>query len=562
MRTFAENDGRKARGEVEEEETRPGPSVEGMAQELKDPEPALVGRGELKRPGTSGAEPLEGKKRRALSNDASSSSKSESVNWNGHAVVYPMSNRGDYTTATSQPLFLQALTEAFTSDDIVRRLRDTVPRQTLEQWSHFLARCYLQDTRKFHSLGHVMKLCEKSTPVQKIATLFHDVAYFQEDNGPPPDSSAFLGDVMKLDKSEVREHIYIIDTRAARDPTVKVVMTIFAVKEGQKLDPTIGLNEFASAVIGARLLLEGGCVPLDLVAEICACVEGTIPFRTNQWAENLYSNLLHCNKEFSMCRTAEEVAAAVEAAVELGNRDVGDFSEPEVLHFLDGTWDLLVENNPRIWVEGKRCPVLVFRSGLQKTHGFLSTVATELIFSNFRGFPSQEVYSTLSNNAIRNVDLSRIYSGLKLVLCLVAESLEVVQGKHAQCDPSKIDAGKDKIWIKGGAMVYTSPEKRGKDGKAMTTIVSGSSCSDVARLLVMHRTVKFSCVDGALSFLGKILLEILEGDLDRLEGLIANLKEESRHFPPYRALSEKVAKAIIRRCPQKLVDQVGTVFGM
>ena len=78
----------------------------------------------------------------------------------------------------------------------------------------------------------------------------------------------------------------------------------------------------------------------------------------------------------------------------------------------------------------------------------------------------------------------------------------------------------------------------------------------------MHRTVKFSCVDGALSFLGKILLEILEGDLDRLEGLIANLKEESRHFPPYRALSEKVAKAIIRRCPQKLVDQVGTVFGM
>ena len=69
-------------------------------------------------------------------------------------------------------------------------------------------------------------------------------------------------------------------------------------------------------------------------------------------------------------------------------------------------------------------------------------------------------------------------------------------------------------------------------------------------------------VDGALSFLGKILLEILEGDLDRLEGLIANLKEESRHFPPYRALSEKVAKAIIRRCPQKLVDQVGTVFGM
>ena len=78
MRTFAENDGRKARGEVEEEETRPGPSVEGMG--VKDPEPALVGRGELKRPGTSGAEPLEGKKRRALSNDASSSSKSESVN--------------------------------------------------------------------------------------------------------------------------------------------------------------------------------------------------------------------------------------------------------------------------------------------------------------------------------------------------------------------------------------------------------------------------------------------------------------------------------------------------
>mmetsp|Transcript_13932 Transcript_13932/g.26792 ORF Transcript_13932/g.26792 Transcript_13932/m.26792 type:complete len:582 (-) Transcript_13932:98-1843(-) len=453
----------------------------------------------------------------------------------GCVVKYPIANRGDCTLASS--IFLNSLTEAF--GGLRKRLRRDIPMKTLKRWAEFMASCYGQETRQFHSLGHVMKLCEKSTPIQKIATLFHDVAYYQVDNSPPPGSSRFLDDVLTLHKAEKKEHIYVVTGDGGGNKGVLIAMKTFCVKMGQKLDPSIGLNEFASAVIGSRLLLEEEAVPLDIIVEMCAVIEGTIPFRKNQWTERLYVNLLEAKKEFKLTWNAEQIESVVKNSVELANRDVGDFGEEEILLFLEGTWDLLVENNPRIRMEGERCPIQVYRSGLQKTHIFLSTVATNLIYSKFRDTPTQKYFEHLSENAAKNVEVSRIYSGMKYALCLLIESLERLSGRVAHLVTKEFDKTE-------GSLSSVSTKMTEK-------------ASSLLRVLMLHRSIKHSRIDEALTHLSRKLLAVLDGDLDQLEKLLSSAKGHSSAKPTV-ALSKEEASSILKSFPPKFVTEVKDLF--
>ena len=478
-------------------------------------------------------------------------------------VEYPIANRGDYTVASAKPLFFQVLFKSFAA--LRKRLKREVPIQSLDKWADFMARCYLQDTRMFHSFGHVMKLCEKSTPVQKIAVLFHDIAYYQVDNAPPPDSKQFLGDILTHHQAEAKEHIYVVTGNGSENAGVAIALKVFSIKMGQKLDPTIGLNEFASAVIASRLLLEEDVIPLDLIADVCAVIEATIPFRTNQWTEGLHTNLLELNRDLDMGRREEDITSSVEEAVDLGNRDVGDFGESEVLLFLDGTWDLLTENNPRIWMELEQCPIQVYRSGLQKTHGFLSTVATELVFSKFREIPTQKRFDYLSRNAKRNVEVSRVYSGIKLSLALIVESLEMVRHRRGEVNVMTIDVRKEVGCLSKGLQcdlcTCYSPTKRTRTDRATCASTEASPC-DILRVLGLHRPIKYSRIDEALTYLGLHLIQVLQGDLGALETLMTRLKGQARLYAPYADLSHEAAQAILDHAPKSVVNECARVFSL
>ncbi|UPR03305.1 hypothetical protein HOP50_12g66340 [Chloropicon primus] len=479
-----------------------------------------------------------------------------------YPIFYPMANRGDYTYASAKPLFLNVLSEAFDAPSVKKRLKKaSVPKQALARWADFMASCYMQDSRKFHSFGHIMKLCQDSEPLVKVAVLFHDVAYFQVDNNPPPNSSRFLEDVLTLDEAEKREHIYRVVGSGCNHPGVLTCLKIFSIKLGQKLDPTIGLNEFASALIASRLLMEEEAVTLDMVAEICAVIEGTIPFRTNQWTERLHSNLLEANEEFKMGRTEEELEDTIRSVVNLANRDVGDFGEKDALLFLDGTWDLLVENNPRIWREGERCPVQVYRSGLQKTHGFLSTVQTKLIFSKFRDTPSQAHFDLLSSSAAKNVEVSRIYSGMKFVLCLIAEALEIVHKKASQVDPENCKKEVVSVGDTSDDLDRAKKKRKVEDGGGAEGLARSPRSLGVSRLLSFHRTIKHGGMDEVLTILAKHLMESFGGNVEKIEWLISNLKEEANP-QPYKGFTRERALAILNRCPQNVVENVKRVFSL
>ena len=67
-----------------------------------------------------------------------------------------------------------------------------VPSHALKQWARAMETAYLGKNRQFHSFGHVMGLCEGSTPQQTLGALFHDIAYFSVDGGPPEGSAHLL----------------------------------------------------------------------------------------------------------------------------------------------------------------------------------------------------------------------------------------------------------------------------------------------------------------------------------------------------------------------------------
>ena len=494
----------------------------------------------------------------STSEPSSSSSESDKTNLrrenefiNGNdCIKYPIANRGDYTQASAKPLFLQVLKDALGGLYAKGVIRENICEKTLTFWADYISNCYLADTRQFHSFGHVMKLCEKSTPLQKIATLFHDVAYFQVDGGPPPSSERFLDDVLQLDPYEPGEHIYVVNGNGEEDIGVLIAMKVFDVKMGQKLDPTIGLNEFASAVIASRLLVQEEGIPLGAVADVCAVIEATIPFRNNQWTERLRSNLLMVNKEFKMNRKGEDIDAGVCAAVNLANRDVGDFGEPEELLFLDGTWDLLVENNPRLRLEGDKCPIRVWRCALQKTHTFLCTVATNLIFSKFRDTPSQEYVDWLSGNARRNVEVSRVYTGVKYVTTLLLESLETIKGKVSEpaCTKPLVREECQGVLEKDAS------------SNSKARVAGAISMKKVTRAFRLHRTMKDSRIDQNFSHLGEQLIHSLDEDLEKVDQCLDGVKSKltSQNQP----LSKEEALAISKQFPACYVKAVREAFNL
>jgi hypothetical protein len=308
-------------------------------------------------------------------------------------------------------------------------------------------------------------------------------------------------------------------------------MRVFSVKMGQKLDPTIGLNEFASAVMAARMLTQEQAIPLSVVADICAVIEATIPFRDNQWTERLRSNLLEVSKEFKMNRTGKEVDQGVCEAVNLANRDVGDFGEAEELLFVDGTWDLLVENNPRLRLEGNKCPLNVWRCGLQKTHTFLCTVATNLIFSKFRETPSLEYVDWLSSNAVRNVEVGRLYSGVKYVTLLLLEAIETLTDRVAKPMATKPfvpseENSKDRKDAAPNGHIFGNhaPTKNNKNNKS--SLEKEVSIKNVTRAFKLHRTIKDNRIDQNLSHLGQQLIHSLDGDLEKINQFLSGVKSK------------------------------------
>jgi len=283
--------------------------------------------------------------------------------------------------------------------------------------------------RSFHTPEHIFNLADATNPVQALAALFHDVVYYEIDQGFIPEIERVLMPYI----DEVEEHLQLAAIPAGTDQLFDVVLGVFDFRAGQRLSPTGGQNEFLSTLLMVQKLKDT-VKPRDLV-KIMACIEATIPFRgPNAQGEShpmvLERRLQQVNAHHSLRLTDDEIRQAVKWAVAFSNRDVENFSERDTGRFLDNTWKLLPETNASLRLHGIYT-IGSYRKALQKMEAFLGHLDPDTVFNQYMDEPPPGEYERMVALAHRNVQTARQYLGLKLLAIGILEALAVITGGDA-----------------------------------------------------------------------------------------------------------------------------------
>jgi len=283
--------------------------------------------------------------------------------------------------------------------------------------------------RYFHTPEHIFSLSDAFSPIQALAALYHDIVYYQVDEGFIPEIHRLIAPYVREDDGQLFLTAHVDSTDAAFTRTLEV----FDFAPGQRLPPLSGQNEFLSALT-LNKSLEGIVSARDLL-KATACIEATIPFRgVNAQgegpAEVLERRLAAINALQNYDMTAEEIMHTVELAVELSNRDVASFSEKDTALFLDGTWLLLPEANPSLRLKGIYT-IRSYRQALQKMSRFLNSLDPNVIFNRYHDTPSLEAYTEMVRLAHQNVHTARQYLDVKLLTADILEALAELTGGDA-----------------------------------------------------------------------------------------------------------------------------------
>ncbi|UBF26582.1 hypothetical protein K9N68_00790 [Kovacikia minuta CCNUW1] len=276
--------------------------------------------------------------------------------------------------------------------------------------------------RFFHTPEHIFEVGETGDAVEILAALFHDLVYVQVDQGVSVNISAYISAFVK----EINGKLVIRDSSELPDDRMfEMVTGIFGFSPEQVLIPTAGQNEFLSAVIAAKCL-EHDLQP-ETIAQIAACIEATIPFRSKSESgqspsDRLYERLQKINQSSDLGWSKEDLDKIVERSVRLANRDVKNFAYPYSADFLDNTWNLLPETNHDL-KNANSYTVQGYRESLQKMEGFMHFLKPHLVFQRFGKEPDEATYQELIHRTGRNLDVARLYLGSKLLSIAIIEAL-------------------------------------------------------------------------------------------------------------------------------------------
>lgn len=318
---------------------------------------------------------------------------------------------------------LDALTQS------IEQLGGVVDAVQLENTAELIIQAMTGTWRNFHTPEHIFEVGNGGDAIEVLAALFHDMVYVQVDQASSLNISSYLTPFIK----EVRNGELVIrsEQEIVPDRMFEIVCTIFGMQKGQVLSPFAGQNEFLSGLIAAKCLKP--LLSENTIAEIIACIEATIPFRSPSSAgqtcsEILFDRLVIANEKFDFGWNPEQLIVMVKRAVRLSNRDVENFAAPQSADFLDNTWNLLPETNHEL-SNGSSYSVVGYRKSLQKMEGFMNFLKPESVFHQFQGEPDDATYKEMVINTRKNLEVSKLYLGSKLFTIALLEALSYRLGK-------------------------------------------------------------------------------------------------------------------------------------
>lgn len=299
--------------------------------------------------------------------------------------------------------------------------------EQLEKWMLGIHYAMTTRSRNFHQLDHVLDVGRGLQPIQAIAALYHDVVYFQVDQGFSPVVQQKFRDAVVM-----RDNRFYVAAEPG-DAEVRLVREVFDFPPGQELNVFGGLNEFLSAVVAIHDL--GDLLSDIQVAAVAACIRATIPFQGldasgRTFPMRIAATIEGISKRENWECTDAMIYTMVRQAVEVGNADVANFGNDDLSAFLDNTWKLLPEANPSL-ISLRANTIKLYRSSLQKMEGFMSQLNPGLVFHDFQGFPEPKKYAVMHQAAARNIRQAVEYLQAKLVTMAILEGIAELTGGDA-----------------------------------------------------------------------------------------------------------------------------------
>jgi hypothetical protein len=313
-------------------------------------------------------------------------------------------------------------------------LRVDIPWLHLERLAIMVTKAMTVPARSFHTPEHIFNLVDGSESIETLAALFHDVVYYEIDQGFTPEVAVVLAPYIREEVSESgTKVVHLLDRATADGRALELTLGVFGADYGQTRIPARGQNEFLSALLMNKAL-EGVLRRRELL-EVTACIEATIPFRGlsedgESPMELLAERLRQVNIAQHLGMQEVEIVAAVKRSVVFSNRDVKNFAEQDIGSFLDATWKLLPETNPSLRLLGGYT-IGDYRRALENLEAFFSHLDPETIFCTYDDEPPREELMRRVARARRNVTITRQYLGLKLLTIGILEALAMISGGDA-----------------------------------------------------------------------------------------------------------------------------------
>jgi hypothetical protein len=315
--------------------------------------------------------------------------------------------------------FIQIFSDAFS------QLSADVPIQDIEFLSMLIHRAMENRTRKYHTSMHVFKLCEGLSARPQLAALFHDLVYYQLDNGFPQQTVSLLSHVCHPENGgfilqEINHHL------------LAMCAEIFNFKPYSPLPLYGGMNEFLSAVVAVKLL--SPYLPMQDLIAIVACIEATIPFREanstsspSRLAERVQQQSRKLLSTLNAEETDQYVAKVMQDAISLSNIDVGGFAEINPGKFLSSTWLLIEESNAPLNAVGAYT-LQDYRMALLRMEKFLHGLKAEVVFHQYANLPDAAEHQRLTDLARGNLLFSCDFLAAKLTAIAIIEALAIETG--------------------------------------------------------------------------------------------------------------------------------------
>lgn len=311
----------------------------------------------------------------------------------------------------------------------IEQLQGQAETSQLEQIAELVILSMTGPWRYFHTPDHIFEVGGCQDAIEVLAALFHDLVYVQVDHGTNLNISRYIAPFIQEIKGEL---VILKTTDLPKDRLFEIVAAVFGFAPSQTLSPFNGQNEFLSAVVAAKIL-EPFLSP-SLIAEIAVCVEATIPFRSKSQSglsasELLYQRVAKTNQQFNLGWSEAKTCEVVKRSVRLANRDVENFAFSNSADFLDNTWNLLPETNHEL-INATSYTIQGYRRSLQKMEGFMNFLKPELVFQQFRGEPDEQIYVELLAKTQKNLEVAKLYLGIKLITIAILEALSSHLGRN------------------------------------------------------------------------------------------------------------------------------------